>query len=248
VRIRLNSTAVFAGNAPGGKVDVGYVRDGVLRRVQARNAIHAGYHTMLPYMRGDLHSRQRDALRAAVRAPLVYVKLAVRNWEPWAKAGVHEVTNPMGFYSRIKLDYPVSLGDYRCAKSPRDPIGLHLVHVPTPGNTGLDQRSAWRAGRAALMNTSFERFEQNAVDELTRIVGTGGFNAKRDIAAISVYRWGHGYAYGFNSLYDAEQELEVPAVARQAVGRTAIANSDAAWEATAHAAIDQAARAVEELG
>jgi spermidine dehydrogenase len=249
-RLRLNSTVVtlanLAGNNRNAGVDIGYLRDGKLHRVQATHAIHAGYNMMLPYMMGELAKPQRDALAAGVKAPLVYAKVALRSWEPWVKAGVHEVTNPMGFFSRIKLDYPVSLGAYQFPKSPREPIGVHMVHVPTPANAG-DERAAWRAGRAILYATTFAQFEAKLTDELTRILGPSGFDAKRDIAAIDVFRWGHGYAYGFNSLFDKEVEPEVPVVARKRVGRIAIANSDAAWEAYAHAAIDQAARAVEEL-
>jgi spermidine dehydrogenase len=247
VRLRLESTVTSLANIPGGRVDVGYFHRGTLKRVQARQVIYAGYNMMLPYLASELPTVQRAALAKGVKAPLVYVKLAVRNWEPWVKAGVHEVTNPMGFYSRIKLDYPVSLGAYRFPSSPREPIGLHLVHVPTPGNTGADQRAAWRAGRATLMATSFEDFEAHALDELTRILGAHGFDARRDVAAISVYRWGHGYAYDFNSLYDAEQETPWWTLGHQRVGRVAIANSDAAGGASANEAIDEALRAVHEL-
>jgi spermidine dehydrogenase len=246
-RLRLRSTVVVLRGATGGKVDVGYVRDGVLRRVQARQAIHAGYNMMLPYMTPELAPQQRAALGACVKAPLVYAKVAVRNWEPWVRMGVHEVTNPMGFFSRIKLDYPVSMGDYQFARSPREPIGLHLVHVPTPRLAGQDQRAAWRQGRALLLTTSYEQFEHKIFDELTRVLGPGGFDAKRDIAAISIYRWGHGYAYGLNTLFDEPKDAELPALARRPVGSLAIANSDAGWSAYAHSAIDQAARAVDEL-
>jgi spermidine dehydrogenase len=122
-----------------------------------------------------------------------------------------------------------------------------LVHVPTPGNTGADQRAAWRAGRAILFGTPFAKFETAARDELTRMLGAGGFDAARDITAITVNRWGHGYAYGFNSLYDKEVKPEVPEVARKRVGQIAVANSDSEWSAYAHAAIDAAKRAVDEL-
>lgn len=246
-RLRLNSTVVVLTGSAHGDVDVGYVRHGKLRRLRARHAIHAGYNTMLPYMMPELEAQQRAALRACVKAPIVYAKVAVRNWEPWVRMGVHEVTNPMGFFSRIKLDYPVSIGSYRCARSPREPIGLHLVHVPTPCGTGLDQRSAWRMGRAQLYAMTYAQFEQKVFDELTRILGPGGFDARRDVAAIHVYRWGHGYAYGFNSLFDPPQTAALPETARRPVGRVAIANSDAAWAAYAHCAIDEAARAVREL-
>ena len=91
------------------------------------------------------------------------------------------------------------------------------------------------------------QFETRAYDELGRILGKS-FDAKRDVTAITVNRWAHGYAYGFNSLFDKETEPPTATVARQPVGRVMIANSDAAMSAYAHAAIDEAARAVEEMG
>jgi spermidine dehydrogenase len=246
-RLRLNSTVVSLANGPGKQVAVGYVRGNDLKRVQAPQVVFAAYNMMLPYLAAELRQPQREALSAAVKAPLVYVKVAVRNWQPWVKAGVHEVTNPMGFYSRIKLDYPVSLGEYRFARAPHEPIGLHLVHVPTPGLTGADQSAAWRAGRSILYATSYEEFEKRLIDELTRILGQAGFNAQRDIAAISVYRWGHGYAADSNSLYDKDLEPAQTEIAHQRFGNIAIANSDAGGSAYAQVAIDEAHRAVDEL-
>jgi len=245
-RLRLNSTVVGLGDV-NAEVDVGYLHAGTLRRVRARHVIHAGYNMMLPYMSSELEQPQRDALLACVKAPIVYAKVAVRNWEPWVKLGVHEISNPMGFFARIKLDYPVSIGQYQCSKSPREPIGLHLVHVPAPSAQGLDMRTRWRRGRAKLLGMKYQDFERNIVDELTRALGPGGFDARRDIAAISVYRWGHGYAYGFNSLYDEPHAPALFELARQRRGRLAVANSDAGWSATANCAIDEAARAVGEL-
>ena len=246
VRLRLSSTAVVVKNN-GEKVDVGYVRAGKLQRVQADKAIFAGYSMMLPYLCSDIDKRQREALAAGVKAPLVYVNVAVRNWQPWVKLGVHQITNPKGFFSVLKLDYPVSLGSYHCSAKPSEPIVLHLVHVPTLPGAGLDQRAAWRAARGQLFAMSFADFEGHVRDELTRMLGPGGFDARRDIAAITVNRWGHGYAYGFNSLYDTEQDPPINEIASRRVGRIAIAGSDAAWSAYAHAAIDEARRAVREL-
>jgi len=247
VRIRVGSTVVSVANRNGGKVDIGYVRRGTLHRVQAPRVIYAGYAAMLPYICPDVSRAQRAALRGAVRAPFVYVKVLVRQWEPWVKQGVHEITNPMGFFSRLKLDYPVSLGDYRFPSRPDEPMVLHLVHVPTvPMTADLDQRSAWKAARAQLYTRDFAFFERHARNELTRMLGAGGFDAAKDILAITVNRWGHAYAYGFNSLYDPEHEFGNQLIARQPVGRIAIAGTDAARSAYAHAAIDHAYRAVSE--
>ncbi len=248
VRLRLASTVVALANAQAG-VDVLYSKGGKLTRVAADRAVYAGYSAMLPYVCPELGPAQRKALSDQVRAPLAYVNVAVRNWRPWVNRAVHNVANPAGFYSQLKLDYPVSLGDYRCPTHPDEPIVLHLVHVPWPDGTVRDLRSAWRAARAQVYARRFEEFESHARDELTRILGPGGFDADRDIAAITVNRWGHGYAYDPNPLYDdmAAADRE-EAASRMPLGRIHFAGTDSAWMAYAHAAIDSAQRAATEAG
>jgi spermidine dehydrogenase len=246
VRLRLNSTVVSLMNRSDGKVDVGYVRNGTLHRIQTARVIYAGYGSMLPLICPDVAAAQKKALADQVRAPLVYVKVVVRNWQPWVKQGVHEITNAMGFFSRLKLDYPVSLGDYRFPSRPEEPMVLHLVHVPTaPVGSGLDQRAASRVARAKLYALTFEDLERRVRDELTRMLGDAGFDAAQDIRAITVNRWGHGYAYSGNSLYDVDAEAEI-AASQKAIGHISVAGSDAAWMAYAHAAMDEAHRAVAE--
>ena len=84
---------------------------------------------------------------------------------------------------------------------------------------------------------------------LVASLGFGMFGVGCDITGITVNRWSHGYSYFMNTLYDDEAESEaLMELARSKVGNVAIANSDAAWDAYAHAAIDQAVRAVRELG
>lgn len=246
-RLRLASTVVSVHNR-GREVDVAYVRDAQLVRVRAGNCVLACYHMMIPYAMPSLPEAQRAALARNVKAPLVYVKVAVRNWNPWVVQGVHEISNPMGFYSRLKLDYPVSLGDYGFPRTPDQPMVLHLVHVPVAKGEGADLRQRLRAARAMLYTMPFDTFEQKARDELTRMLGPGGFDADRDIVAITVNRWGHGYSYSGSTLFDSEKSVDTtPAAARARAGRVAFANSDAAWDPYAHAAIDEAQRSVREL-
>ena len=151
------------------------------------------------------------------------------------------------FTRRVKLDFPVSLGGYRHPRDPSEPMCLHLVHVPGAPNQGLDARTQFRIGQRKLLETTFADFEARIRDELDRMLGPGGFSSARDIAAITVNRWPHGYGYVANSLFDGDDYDNVLAQARQRVGRVAIANSDAGGDAYAHLAIDQAARAVREL-
>ncbi len=111
---------------------------------------------------------------------------------------------------------------------------------------GFDARTQFIFGRAKLLSMEFADFERDIRDQLDRMLGAGGFSSARDIAAITVNRWSHGYAYTPSSLFDRDFDPTMEA-ARQPIGRVAIANSDAGWDAYAHVAIDQADRAVREL-
>jgi spermidine dehydrogenase len=119
-----------------------------------------------------------------------------------------------------------------------------------PNKPGLPSHDQHRAGRIDLYNTTFETFERKIRDQLARTLGAGGFDPARDIAAITVNRWPHGYAYEYNSLWDSfwlDGGEQPCVVARQPFGRIAIANSDAGAYAYTDGAIDQAHRAVTEL-
>jgi spermidine dehydrogenase len=246
VRIRLDATCIDVRNA-GDTVLVGYVRAGLTRRVAARHAVLACFHMMIPHIMPELPASQRDALARNVKTPLVYTNVLTRNWQPWARLGVHDISAPMSFHTRVKLDFPVSLGGYRHPGDPAEPMCLHLVHVPGAPNQGLDARTQFRMGQRKLFETTFADFEARIRDELDRMLGPGGFASARDIAAITVNRWPHGYGYVANSLFDGDDYGNVLEQARQKVGGVAIANSDAGGDAYAHLAIDQAARAVREL-
>jgi spermidine dehydrogenase len=172
----------------------------------------------------------------------------IRDWRAFAKLGVHEAYAPTAFHSRVKLDYPVHLGGYRSPVAPAEPMCLHLVHVPYFPNSRMSARNQAHAGRGKLLYMTFAEFEREIRAQLDAMLAPGGFDAARDILAITVNRWSHGYAYSYNSLFDRPGDNEtIPALARQRIGRVTIANSDASWEAYAQAAIDQAWRAVEEL-
>ncbi|OAI94444.1 NAD(P)/FAD-dependent oxidoreductase [Pseudomonas putida] len=247
VRIRLNSTAVSVRNVDGG-VNIGYSRGGQLAQVRARHCVMACYNMMIPYLLRDLPAEQAHALSQNVKFPLVYTKVVVRNWQAFQTLGVHEIYAATQPYSRIKLDYPVSMGGYEHPRDPAEAIGLHLVYVPTTPNAGMNARDQARTGRAKLYGQSFDQLEAQLREQLQRMLGPGGFDHQRDILAITVNRWSHGYACFTNSLYDdpaqTEQWMET---ARKPLGNVSIANSDAAWSAYAHAAIDEAWRAVGEL-
>jgi spermidine dehydrogenase len=247
VRIRLASTCVNVVDGAG-KAQVAYMRAGRLHRVEAIHVVLACFHMMIPYLMPELPAPQRQALAKNVKTPLVYSNVLVRNWRAWTALKVHAIAAPMSFHSTVKLDFPVSLGGYAHPRDPDAPMLLHLVHVPGEPNKGLDARRQFRIGRQKIITMTFADFEARIRDDLDRMLGPGGFSSARDVAAITVNRWSHGYSYVANSLFDPEDyEQTVLSRARQKFGRVAIANSDAGGDAWAHFAIDQAARAVREL-
>ena len=142
----------------------------------------------------------------------MYVNVAVRNWHAFRDLGVDEIYSPYGYFSNTKLDYPVSLGGYRNPRNPNEPILLHMEHMPLTPNKGLSNVEQFRLGRALLLKTPFEEYEAQIGDQLDRMLGPGGFKSTRDIAAITVNRWPHGYSYDANSLFDPETSGPPPFV------------------------------------
>lgn len=246
-RIRLNSTVVHARNNEDGHTEVVYVRGDSTHKVRARHCVLACYNMMIPYMVPDLPQEQKDALALNVKAPLVYTKVALSNWQPFVKLGVHKIYSPAAHYSTVKLDYPVSMGGYQHAKTPDDPVVLHMIYVPTMPGSRLPPRRQSAMGRAHLLGMTFDDHEQMIRNQLQEMLGPAGFR-QQDILGITVNRWSHGYAYIPSSLFDDEDELEeLVELSRQPFGNIHIANSDAGMDAYAHVAIEQAFRAIEEI-
>ena len=247
VRIRLDATCVDV-RAAGNTVQLAYVHGGALRRVEARHAVLACFHMMIPHLMPQLPAAQRAALAQNVKAPIVYTNVLVRNWQAFVNLKVSAISAPMAFHHLVSLDFPVSLGGYRHPRDPDEPMVLHLAHVPGAPNQGLDARTQFRIGQGKLYAMSFADFEERIRDDLDRMLGPGGFVSARDIAAITVNRWPHGYSYVANSLYDPDDyDGTVLKAARAPFGHVAIANTDAGGDAWVHYAIDQADRAVNEL-
>jgi spermidine dehydrogenase len=252
VRIRLNSTAVRAKHvgdpASAKEVEVTYVLAGKAHRVRGSNCVLACYNCMVPYLCPEMPTKQKEALAYAVKIPLVYTNVQLRNWQAFQKLGVANVYAPNGYFSEILLDFPVSMGDYRFPSTPEEPCVIHLTR--TPCSPGLPSKDQYRAGRYDLFTTSFETFERNIRDQLGRTLAGGGFDPAQDIQAITVNRWPHGYAYEYNELFEPldRPDSERPCViGRQPFGRIKIANSDADGHAYTNIAIDQAYRAVREI-
>jgi len=252
VRIRLNSTAVrvkHIGNpASASEVEITYARGGKVYTARAKNSILACWHVVIPYICEELSDKQKEALASAQKVPLLYTNVALRNWTSFQKLGASSIYAPGMYHTGLNLDLPVSIGGYEFPRNPEEPIVVHMMKAAcSPGHPARQQHSL---GRMELYTTTFETMERNIRDQLARALGPGGFDPARDIAAITVNRWPHGYAYEYNSLFDSFwlEGGETPCeVARKPHGRIAIANADAGAYAYTDEAINQAWRAVGEI-
>ncbi len=257
VRLRLNSTAVHArhlGNVDTAEqVEITYVQDGKARRVRSRYCVMACYNSVIPHLCPELPAEQRDALGKTIRMPLVSTNVLVSNWTAFRRLGIFAAYCPGSYFSDIRLTYPLQFADYASSKSPDDPITIKMYRIPLPGEGhAADQ---FRAGRYELLGTAFEQFERNIREQLGAMLGEGGFDPARDIKAITVNRWPHGYAVGYDheknqmSYWSEEwsEDQKHWLKGRQRHGRIAIANSDAGARAMTEAAIEQGYRATREL-
>jgi len=274
VRLRLDSTVVHVahvGARPGAQferdtrdVEVVYLRGERAFRVKAGHVVLACNNGMIPHLCPELPDSQKTALHQSVRAVNQMTNVLVRDFRAFAALHVETVTCPSSFYGSFNLNDPVTLGG---VAPPSDPSQPAILNVNTGTNSGIlsndtmtaelmgrpfpagaSMQDRFRALRAALLRAPFETFERAARTQLARALGDGGFDPARDILAITVNRWPHGFAMSRNALFDSTADDEAPCVpARQPFGHITIANSDASGIDLVQTAFDEAARAVREL-
>jgi spermidine dehydrogenase len=248
-------------------VVISYLNNGKARSVQAANVVMACMNSVVPFLCPEIAEVQKVALRSAVRAANQATNVLFRNWRAFEEAGITGATAPNSFYGRVGLASPRYLGRVNPSTSPTEPV---VVAFNTGGNSGILSNpymvrsicgdatpelgtpadDQFRAVRQGLLGTSFEVFERNVREESARILAGTSFDPARDIVAITVNRWSHGFATGLNELFDKPLEpgtLPPTVVARQKFGRIAIANSDAGGVSTMQTAFDQAWRAINDL-
>jgi spermidine dehydrogenase len=251
VRVRLSSTAVRVEHdgaaATAGEVMITYQRGPEACVVRSSHCVLACWNMMIPYLCPGLPPAQQAALHSLVKTPIVYSNVGLRNWRAFKELGISEVYAPGSYFSNLYLNPRAVIGAYRTSTSPDEPTILRMER--TPCKPGLSEHEQNRVGRAELLSTPFATFEQEIRGQLARTLKGTDFDPARDIEAITVNRWPHGYSPEFNSLFDPHvppaQRPEV--LGRARFGRIAIANADSGASAYTDAAIEQAHRAVGEL-
>ena len=254
VRIRLNSTAVkvkHVGEPDAAKeVEVTYVRGGKAERVRAQHVVLACYNAIVPFLCPEMSQTQKEALAYCIKKPLVYTSVCIKDWTSFASAGLRSVNCPGMFHQGFSLGRAAVFGDYKGPRSPQDPMVLSLTSEPV--GEGRTERDQYMTGRIKLLGWDFDYFERMIRDQIARGMAGTGFDPARDIVAITVNRWPHGYAYMYNMLFDKPEWALLDAddkpcyVGRRRWGRISMGNCDSAGSSHTDAAIDEGYRAAGE--
>jgi spermidine dehydrogenase len=247
VRLRLSSMAVRIVEEAGG-VTVTYAgQDGALHRVQAKHVVMTGWGSVAKHIVPGLPEEQRKALEEYRYSSALYMNVLLKNWRPIADIGAFEMYWPDGYCTWMHVSDPLTVGEYRPDYHPDKPTILSMYkYLYQPG---LEPQEQMRLGRYEMEQKRFEDYEREIRGELNHVLGDHGFDAARDIAGITVNRWGHGYNY-FKEPGGVEALRNPPfRRGRAQLGRISFAGADAGGTPWTQAALAQAWRAVhEQLG
>ncbi|ELA09338.1 twin-arginine translocation pathway signal protein [Moraxella macacae 0408225] len=246
--IASSSNIANSGNHVLNNVMIGYKTGDTVARVNAKHAILACNAHMIPFIDKQLPEQQRKDMALNVRVPMIYSKVLVKNWQAFKKLGVWQLYAPKSPYCLVMLDYPVSMGGYHYPKNPEEPMVIHMVKIAVPYGTGNTLRQACKQGRAEVYGKSYAQLESEMLDQLREIYTLANEKLDDNILAITINRWGHGYSYEQNILWDEEDEAERALISvKQPQGNVHIAGSDADWKPYTQGAFEQAWRAVSEI-
>jgi len=250
-RIRLSATVLSVQHdgdpAKAESLTIAYAKDGKVFRVKARSAVVAGGSWTAKHIVTDLPAAQRQAYAQFYRSPCMMANVAVRNWRFLQKM---EITGcrwfeGVGNYMDVRRLATVGIDD--ATISPDSPIVLTVkVLYAYPG---LSTEEQGHRGRAEMLGISFREYEQRIREQFDAMFAHAGFDAKRDIAAIILNRWGHAYLNPQPGFFFGSNGKPAPReVLRSApFGRITFANTDLAGAMDHRYSILEAHRAVGQL-
>ena len=228
---------------------VAYVRGGRRFTVRARRCVLACYNMMIPYLCRNCRRRRKQALHYAGQdAAGLHQRRAAQLASlrtSWACSGS---TRPGGYHTYVALNPPVDIGGYRSPRSPgRADPAAHGAHARA--SRACPNTSKIEAGRAELLRRRSRSSSATSATSSAACSGPGGFDPARDITAITVNRWPHGYAPEYNPLFDPDvPESQRPhVIGRARFGRHHDRQFRFRRRGLHRLAIDQAHRAVNEL-
>jgi spermidine dehydrogenase len=233
-------------------IQVTYLKNGRLYRVQGRTAIMAGGGWVTKYVVRGLPPTIRDAYESFAQAPMLVANVAVTNWRFMYELGIsggfwfHNFGSKLfGYYTNLRQQ--ALIGDYRPRLHPDAPNVL-TFYVPHyyPGMSAKEQG---HKGRMEIMSRSYRDYELWIRESLRELFGPTGFKSASDIAGIILNRWGHayivpepGFYYGSNGNPPMRDVIR-----KRPFGRVAFAHSEVTGFQGVNEAVAEGFRALKQV-
>jgi spermidine dehydrogenase len=248
VRLRLSATALNVRRREKGAV-VTYTEEDKIKAVSARHCVLACNHSMIPFLCPDMPEAQKEAQRYQVKVPLLVTNVLIRSGDVMEQLGINGAYCPGRMHANFYMLKGISNSGYTNRMSDPGPVILSFSGTIAAPQGVADVREGFRQSREKMLELTFAHYEREIRTVLDGMLGPAGFNGDRDILAITVNRWPHGYAYEYRDLYDPifPSGKAPHHIARLPWGNVAIANADAVASAYLDSAVDQAYRSVQEL-
>jgi spermidine dehydrogenase len=249
-RIRLGATVVSVRHdgpaAASQVVNITYAVGDRLSRVRAKAVIVAAPGHIARRIVRDLPPAYVAAYARFHHAPMLVANVAVHNWRAFAKLGITAAHWFDGFGFFVNLRQPMRIDGAPLPLDPSKPAMLTFyIGFPQSG-VPIDRQT--NAARGILFATSYVDFEMQIRRQLQKMLGSAGFDAKRDIAGIVFNRWGHAYMAPQPGFYFGTADDPAPLeVIRQRYGRIAFGHSELSGRQSWGRAAQESRRALKQL-
>ena len=242
-RIRLNSLVVNVHHDgdpdTAGMVNVTYLRDGRMSKVTADRVIMAGQQHLNKRVVADLPAAHREAMSQFLHSPMMIVNVALRNWKFMDKLGVASVRwfgDDFGWFTTLRRQMILD-GKEPMPLDPDKPTVLTMYNSFCIPGMPVEQQCV--ASRMKMFSMSYAQAERMIRDQFTKMFGSAGFDADRDIAGITLNRQGHAYVVTPPGFFFGKGGALPPSdVIRERHGRISFAHAELMgfqmWEGAAH--------------
>jgi len=245
-RLRLQSTVVDV-RATGSGVRVTYEHGGRLYSVRGKKVVMAVGGWVAKHIVHDLPKSHTDAYGQFTHSSVLVANVALHNWRFMESLGVTSCMytgGEFGFSCNIRR--PMVFPTYRPPLDPGKPAVLTFYAPVVYPNLPAREQSV--RGRLEVFSTPFVDYERRIRSQMVTLFGSAGFDPTRDIAGITLNRWGHAYVVpepGF--FFGKDGKPSNSDVVRQNVGPIAFASAELNGMQTFVGAVKESHRAVDQL-
>jgi spermidine dehydrogenase len=227
-RMRLGATVVDVRHLKGGRVRIVYEKAGYLKAVTARSVVMATGNWVNRHIVRDAPSAMRTALASFVHAPVLVANVALHDWRFMERMSVTTAVYRDGdFGFSCNLRQPVRMTGYETPFHPDKPAVL-TFYAPLY-DSSLPAQEQVSTLRTEMFTTPFANYEKAIRQQMVRLFDDGGFDPGRDIAGLTLNRWGHAYVVPFPGYRHPFDGSKAPAdVMRDGHDRVFFAHSELA--------------------